>query len=96
MCLHKCKNQRCPRKSNYKKVYEFIQKQNNENSLSFIHFMHNIVMFFTKTDVSKCIDYANDLHNKLNNMGITATIGVSEKTVNLMEYRQHMVRQTKL
>ena len=53
---------------NYKKVYEFIQKQNNENSLSFIHFMHNIVMFFTKTDVSKCIDYANDLHNKLNNM----------------------------
>ena len=64
---------------NYKKVYEFIQKQNNENSLSFIHFMHNIVMFFTKTDVSKCIDYANDLHNKLNNMGITATIGVSEK-----------------
>lgn len=77
-------------------MYEFIQKQNNENSLSFIHFMHNIVMFFTKTDVSKCIDYANDLHNKLNNMGITATIGVSEKTVNLMEYRQHMVRQTKL
>ena len=64
---------------NYKNVYEFIQKQNNENSLSFIHFMHNIVMFFTKTDVSKCIDYANDLHNKLNNMGITATIGVSEK-----------------
>ena len=40
---------------NYKNVYEFIQKQNNENSLSFIHFMHNIVMFFTKTEVNALI-----------------------------------------
>lgn len=64
---------------NYKKVYECIQEQNNNNTITFIHFMHNIVIFFVETDVNKCIEYANDLHTKLNNMGIAATIGVSDE-----------------
>lgn len=66
---------------NYKKVYELVQNQNNDNMITFVHFMHNIIIYFVNKDLDECINYAEALHKKLNKIGITATIGISGKNI---------------
>ncbi len=66
---------------NYKKVYELVQNQNNDNMITFVHFMHNIIIYFVNKDLDECINYAEALHKKLNEIGITATIGISGENI---------------
>jgi two-component system response regulator YesN len=66
---------------NYKKVYELVQNQNNDNMITFVHFMHNIIIYFVNKDLDECINYAEALHKKLNKIGITATIGISGENI---------------
>ena len=42
--------------------------------------MHNIVILFENTDLKECMAYVNDWHKKINSMGISVTIGISEET----------------
>ena len=42
--------------------------------------MHNVVILFENTDLKECMAYVNDWHKKINSMGISVTIGISEET----------------
>jgi two-component system response regulator YesN len=63
----------------HKEIIELIKNENYQNSIYFIHYMQNIILFFIGQSYEEIAGVANELHKKIEQtLGIYTTIGISE------------------
>ena len=63
----------------HKEVFHLIQKQQIEQSICFIHFMQNIIIYFTDSDMDRIASELQKLKNSMDEISIHAQFGISNQ-----------------
>jgi len=62
----------------HKEIMELIQNENYPNAISFIHYLQNIILYFTDQSYEKTEETARYLHKQIHSLGVHSTIGISQ------------------